>query len=114
MVSTRKTKRRRADSADSDSLSETITVSIPEGSSTARPLSKRAATSSVSFRQTLADVGNSVNNFEERVTLNDLDEKGSDFGEGVTLSNFNKENEELPEQAIHKARLAGDLVIDED
>ncbi|KAL8920348.1 MAG: hypothetical protein Q9208_006319 [Pyrenodesmia sp. 3 TL-2023] len=98
MVSTRGTKRRRAVSADSDSLSETIAVSVPEGSSTARPLSKRAATSSVGFGQTLADVGNSDDDFEEGITLGDLDE----------------EDEELSEQAIHEARLAGDLVIDDE
>ncbi|KAL8752844.1 MAG: hypothetical protein Q9184_005604 [Pyrenodesmia sp. 2 TL-2023] len=114
MVSTRGTKRRRADSVDSDSLSETIAVSVPQGSSTARPSSKRAATSSVGFGQTLADVGNSVEDFEEGVTLNDLDEEGSDFGDGVTLSDLEEEEEGLSEQAIHEARLAGDLIIDDE
>ncbi|KAI4129791.1 MAG: hypothetical protein LQ341_006530 [Variospora aurantia] len=48
--------------------------------------------------QTLADVGDSDDDFEEGVILGDLDEK----------------DEDLSEQAIHEARLAGKLAIDDE
>ncbi|KAL8968964.1 MAG: hypothetical protein Q9197_004591 [Variospora fuerteventurae] len=114
MVSTRGVKRRRANPADSEGVSETIAVSVPEESSTAQPSSKRAATSSVGFEHTLADEADSDNDFGEALDLDDLDGEDSDFKEDVILGDLDEEDEDLSEQAIHEARLAGELAIDDE
>ncbi|KAL9016464.1 MAG: hypothetical protein Q9185_006200 [Variospora sp. 1 TL-2023] len=114
MVSTRGVKRRRANPADSEGVSETIAVSVPEQSSTAQLSSKRAATSSVGFEQTLADEGDSDNDFGEAFDLDDLDGEDSDFKEDVILDDLDEEDEDLSEEAIHEARLAGELAIDDE